>query len=204
MDFYEKLTALINAGIMEKGAAKTTDPVAEEIFQHSSFCQSKAKSFHGREEFLSDVKETIKKIASRVVVLYGPSGCGKTSLMAKIAAEIGNWFEEEGSSIVVIRFIGTTPDSSSTRFLLRSICLQLCKATQQPESSVPEVRMFWFPLGQNNKKIRENPKILYSMRSDSNKSVSFLEIKLEPARESNPHFLITGQMLYPLSQTLVG
>ena len=139
VDFFEKLTLLISEGITEKEAAETTDPVAEEIFQHSTFCQNKAKSFHGRREFLDGIKETIKTVENRVVVLHGASGCGKTSLMAKIATKLKDWLLDEGSPIVVLRFIGTSPDSSSIRLLLRSVCLQLCLATQQPITSVPEV-----------------------------------------------------------------
>lgn len=139
VDFYEKLTTMISEGIAEKEAAEITDPVAEEIFQHSSFCQNKAKRFHGRSEFLNDIKETIKTVENRVVVLHGASGCGKTSLMAKIATKLQSWYQDEGSPIVVLRFIRTSPDSSSIRLLLRSVCLQLCMATKEPITSVPEV-----------------------------------------------------------------
>ena len=130
---------MITEGITEKEAADTTDPLAEEIFQHSSFCQSKSKMFHGRKEFLKNIKETITTVENRVIVLHGASGCGKTSVMAKVATELKSWFEEEGSPTVVLRFIGTSPDSSSIRLLLKSVCLQLCKAAGESLTDVPEV-----------------------------------------------------------------
>lgn len=137
-DFYETLTQMIENGIQEKEKSGSRDAFAEEIFQHGSFCQKKCKSFHGRKEFLEASKNTLINHDKHGVVLYGESGCGKTSIMAKIAREVKQWIEDE-SPIVVLRFIGTSPDSSGIRPLLRSICIQLCKATGQNTADIPEV-----------------------------------------------------------------
>ena len=137
-DFYDTLTQMIENGIQEKETSGARDPFAEEIFQHGSFCQKKCKSFHGRKAFLEACKSTLVNHDKHSVVLHGESGCGKTSIMAKIAFEVKQWVEDE-SAIVVLRFIGTSPDSSGIRPLLRSICIQLCKATGQKISDIPEV-----------------------------------------------------------------
>ncbi|KAJ7363337.1 hypothetical protein OS493_011625 [Desmophyllum pertusum] len=136
-DFYETLTQMIENGIQEKEKSGSRDAFAEEIFQHGSFCQKKCKSFNGRKEFLEASKNTLINHDKHGVVLYGESGCGKTSIMAKIAREVKQWIEDE-SPIVVLRFIGTSPDSSGIRPLLRSICTQLCKATGQSTADIPE------------------------------------------------------------------
>ena len=82
-----------------------------------------------------------------MVILHGESGCGKTSVMAKIAVEIKKWLEDV-SVIVVLRFIGTSPESSSVRLLLRSVCQQLHKVTENDSSEIPEVssHIFWFAI----------------------------------------------------------
>lgn len=137
-DFYDTLTQMIDKGIQEKETSGSRDAFAEEIFQHGSFCQKKCKSFHGRKEFLKASKNVLLNHEKQGVVLHGESGCGKTSIMAKIATEVKRWIKDK-SAIVVLRFIGTSTDSSSIRPLLRSICVQLCKATGQDTADIPEV-----------------------------------------------------------------
>ena len=137
-DFYDTLTQMIDNGIQENETSDSRDSFAEEIFQHGSFCQKKCKSFHGRKEFLEASKKTVVEHEKHGLVLFGESGCGKTSIMAKIATEVKLWVEDE-SAIVVLRFIGTSADSSGIRSLLRSICMQLCKATGQNTADIPEV-----------------------------------------------------------------
>ena len=137
-DFYDTLTRMIESEIKENETSDTRDSFVEEIFQHSSFCQKKCGTFHGRREFLDTAKETLTQQEKRGLVLYGESGCGKTSLMAKIATEVKQWLEDQ-SAKVILRFIGTSPDSSSIKPLLRSICIQLRKVTGQDTSAIPEV-----------------------------------------------------------------
>ena len=137
-DFYGTLTQMIENGIQEKETSDERDAFSEELFQHASFCQKKCKSFYGRKEFLEASKNILLNSEKQCVVLHGESGCGKTSIMAKIATKVKQWVEDE-SAIVVVRFIGTSPDSSGIRTLLRSICLQMCKATGQNTTDVPEV-----------------------------------------------------------------
>ena len=131
-DFYDTLTERINRGIEEDQSTNRVDPFTEEVFQHGSFCRRKCDLFHGRDEFLTTVKDTVMR--ERVAVLYGESGCGKTSLMAKVAMDVKKWLGED-SATVVTRFIGTTPDSSNARSLLHSICQQITKQKTVPQVS---------------------------------------------------------------------
>lgn len=59
------------------------------------------------------------------LVLYGEGGCGKTSLLAK-SVELSNntWFKEQ-KPISIVRFLGTTPDSSTLIPILISVCQQV-------------------------------------------------------------------------------
>ena len=136
-NFYDTLTERINRSIEEDQSTNREDPLTEEVFQHGSFCKRKCELFHGRDEFLSKVKDTI--ITERVAVLYGESGCGKTSLMAKVAMDVKKWLAGD-SATVVTRFIGTTPDSSNARSLLHSICQQINRSNEDTEDkTVPQV-----------------------------------------------------------------
>lgn len=139
-DFYGTLTDNINLGIDDDRLIDAMDPITNEIFQQGMFCKKKCELFHGRDEFLTLVKEKVTR--DRVAVLFGESGCGKTSLMAKIATEVKKWVNED-STTVVFRFIGTTPDSSDARSLMRSICQQIVRvdaSEDSEEENVPQVR----------------------------------------------------------------
>ena len=130
---------MIQEAIEEREAGEEKDPLIEEILQHALFCQKKGLACQGRDEFLQSVKQSLLDYRNnRVVILHGDSGCGKTSVMAKIAVEIRKW-QEDDSAIVVLRFIGTSPESSSIRLLLRSVCQQLYKVTGNDTTEIPEV-----------------------------------------------------------------
>ena len=142
IDVYNVITSMIQEAIDERQAGEKEDSLIEEILQHALFCQNKGLACQGRDEFLQSVKESLLDCRNnRVVILHGESGCGKTSVMAKIAVEIRKWLEDE-SAIVVLRFIGTSPESSSIRMLLRSVCQQLYKVTGNDTTEIPEVRSY--------------------------------------------------------------
>lgn len=62
--------------------------------------------------------------SEKPIVLYGEGGCGKTSLLAKSASLSIEWFK--GSKpLNIVRFLGTTPDSSALTPTLISICQQV-------------------------------------------------------------------------------
>ena len=135
--FYETLCGMIKEGIEERDSLQISDPLTKEVLEHASFCWRKYRSFHGREDFLRTVRDGLMN-GEKVVVIHGESGCGKTSILAKIVKDVKCWMENQ-NCIVVFRFLGTSPDSSSARLLLRSICQQLCKLTGQNTVNIPEV-----------------------------------------------------------------
>ena len=96
----------------------------QDVFHHAKFCCSKCESFCGRESILDQIYSFIKSLNKKPLIIYGPSGSGKTSLMAKSASLFHSWMGK--GSFTIIRFLGTSPTSSSIRNVLVSICLQLC------------------------------------------------------------------------------
>ena len=59
--------------------------------------------------------------------MFGASGSGKTSILGKAASLSLSWLPEElqDSSVVVLRFLGTSPATSSISQTMKSICCQL-------------------------------------------------------------------------------
>lgn len=82
--------------------------------------------FHGREPSLDRIHNYMEDDSDKPLVLYGEGGCGKTSLLAKAAglSTAQDWFKNK-RPISIIRFLGTTPDSSALTPTLISICQQV-------------------------------------------------------------------------------
>ena len=151
-DVYNVLTGMIQEAINEKKGDAREDSLNEEILQHALFCQKKGLACQGRDDFLQSVKSSLlERNDKRTVILHGESGCGKTSVLAKMAVEVRNWLEDD-SAFVVLRFIGTSPESSSIRLLLRSVCQQLCKITNNDATQIPEVSVYSMSLTYNHYK----------------------------------------------------
>lgn len=96
-----------------------------EVLQHSKFCLKKCEVFCGQEDTIQKVKRYIEDLHEphQPLVIHGRSGYGKTSLLA----HIGKFASKELSDVdsVVIRFLGTSPGSSSIKCSLLSITKQL-------------------------------------------------------------------------------
>lgn len=67
----------------------------------------------------------MKGDSDKPMVLYGEGGCGKTSLLAKSAGLTSTEWFVGAKPICIIRFLGTTPDSSALTPTLISICQQV-------------------------------------------------------------------------------
>ncbi|KAL4236659.1 hypothetical protein ACF0H5_005044 [Mactra antiquata] len=123
-DFVSKMCTMIQDAVNEKSSKE--DPVLEEIIQHIGFCQDKCRGFHGRDDIMKQVITYINGMSDEPLVLYGASGCGKTSVMAKAAWNSCKFSKKNAT--VVLRFIGTSPNSSNVIGLLTSITTQIRKA----------------------------------------------------------------------------
>ncbi|XP_021375216.1 NACHT and WD repeat domain-containing protein 2-like isoform X2 [Mizuhopecten yessoensis] len=123
-DFVKAVTGMITASIKEREASSNTDPLFTECLQHIRFCQQKCATFHGRETTLDKIKTYLTTANQKPLVIHGMSGCGKTSIMAMAAKLVPSWMNNT-EPVVVIRFLGTTPDSSNINSLLMSIIQQI-------------------------------------------------------------------------------
>jgi hypothetical protein len=112
--------------------------VYTEILQQLHVVNNFSQDFQGRADILERVRNYIQGPSKQPLVLWGEGGCGKSSVLAKIASESSSWLASKHSTpIRLVRFLGTTPDSSSIGPLLRSVCQQLCLLYQVPENTIP-------------------------------------------------------------------
>ncbi|EDV28762.1 uncharacterized protein TRIADDRAFT_19804, partial [Trichoplax adhaerens] len=143
--FYLVMIRMIDKGIEKNQQLPFDDSLYEEVLGHLSFCQQQCQSFHGRRDILQVVESYIDKgcrdhdesnetLKKSPLVVYGESGSGKTSIMAKCAQYTKNKYP---SANLLLRFLGTSPDSSSIRKLLASLCIQLSRLYDQDLNCIP-------------------------------------------------------------------
>ncbi|KAI9362101.1 hypothetical protein DFJ73DRAFT_13009 [Zopfochytrium polystomum] len=101
------------------------DPLAGEVVRHAVGVKQLTSVFRGRRDILQSMREFLDNPNQQVLVVYGPSGVGKSSILAKAAEYVA---ATQPQATLVYRLIGTTPDSSDSRSILRSICSQLSRA----------------------------------------------------------------------------
>lgn len=150
--FYKNITKLVDRA-MRKEDSSAQGQIVTEILQHLHACNNSVRVsilalrcchidqdaenifqlrnifqvFYGREESLVRIKEYIMNECDKPLVFYGAGGCGKTSLLAKSAALTQAEWLKNSKPLCVVRFLGTTPDSSALTPALVSICHQVDK-----------------------------------------------------------------------------
>ncbi|XP_072025934.1 LOW QUALITY PROTEIN: uncharacterized protein [Amphiura filiformis] len=109
----------------------------EEVAQHLNLAYERCKTFYGRTDVLTHIKQYILSDSNQPLILYGPSGCGKTSIMAKAAQLTRQWLKSDDVTIM-IQCIGHTPESANIRTLTRQLCQQISEVYDLDVSSVPQ------------------------------------------------------------------
>jgi hypothetical protein len=109
-----------------------------EILQHLHACNNSVKVFYGRIEELELLKDYITGPSIKPFVLYGAGGSGKTAMLSMGACKsIKEWLKPS-KPLLIVRYLGTTPDSSSLAPLLTSICQQLSYTFMLPFEDIPD------------------------------------------------------------------
>ncbi|XP_059619516.1 NACHT and WD repeat domain-containing protein 2 [Phlebotomus argentipes] len=135
--FYKNIIKLVDRA-MRKEDSSAQGQIVTEILQHLHACNNADKVFYGREDELAHIKGYMLGDSEKPLVLYGEGGCGKTSLLARSAALfMKEWFKD-AKPISIIRFLGTTPDSSALTPTLISICQQISYNYMLPFESIPD------------------------------------------------------------------
>ncbi|XP_070552817.1 NACHT domain- and WD repeat-containing protein 1-like [Ptychodera flava] len=137
-DFQQKLEEKVEQAIRERRKTEIDDPVFREALQHAKFCETKCAMFHGQSNALQKIKTYVTGNSNAPLVIYGPSGCGKTSLVAMAAKLTRKWLS--GDAVTVLRFIGTTPDSTTLRRTLFSISKQISQVYEDGKTISEELK----------------------------------------------------------------
>ncbi|KAI6199667.1 hypothetical protein M3Y96_00651200 [Aphelenchoides besseyi] len=124
-DFYSSITNMVDAAMRKH--AKYRDVFFAEVLQHMWNALQGSSMFYGRDKELATAQEYLRSTNDTPMVFYGEHGCGKTSILAKIAIECRRWLTEgtQAEPVLILRFLGTSPDSSSIGPLLTSVCEQI-------------------------------------------------------------------------------
>ncbi|KAH3895797.1 hypothetical protein DPMN_019963 [Dreissena polymorpha] len=121
-DFTDIMISLVTQAIQNRKLLH--DRLTEECMQHIRLCQAKCAEFHGRTETLERIKSyLLDQSAKAPLVVHGISGTGKTSILAMTAKLCKTWLPKTPK--LVLRFLGTTVESSSVLPLLQSLVQQL-------------------------------------------------------------------------------
>lgn len=134
--FYKNIVKLVDRA-MRKEDSSAQGQIVTEILQHLHACNNSVKIFYGREDQLKEIERYMLGDSDKPLVLYGEGGCGKTSLLSKSAALTAEEWFKEAKPINIIRFLGTTPDSSALTPTLISICQQVRKILSKIDSNSP-------------------------------------------------------------------
>eukprot|EP00301_Raphidiophrys_heterophryoidea_P023519 c7378_g1_i1.p1 GENE.c7378_g1_i1~~c7378_g1_i1.p1 ORF type:complete len:2037 (-),score=525.73 c7378_g1_i1:323-5599(-) len=130
---------------IDKAAQKVTvepDETFQEALAHLMFCEKRGRNAVARQEvtdivmsYLQALEDSDEIDATKPLVLFGPGGSGKSVAMARCVV----WVVREAISncVLICRFIGTTPHSTTGQALLRSICLQISRCFDLPTDAVP-------------------------------------------------------------------
>ena len=82
---------------------------------------------------------------SSPVVICGEPGAGKTSVMAKVASLLPAWLDDgqDEDIKIILRFLGTSTSSSTTKELLKSLCSQIHQINGDKDriESIPTVSL---------------------------------------------------------------
>lgn len=100
----------------------------DEILHHLHFCKEKCANFRGQNDILKQICVYLQNSKNRKpLVIHGKSGHGKTSLLAMAFNSVCQWFGKK--NFRMIRFLGTSPDSTHIYDVLYSIIGQLADIT---------------------------------------------------------------------------
>lgn len=122
--FYEDMVDIIQATVQQNFGTES-DPLYDEILQHSSLCKSYAELYEFKTESLDYVQEYLmpsKGSRQSPLVVYGGPCTGKTLLLSEVAKQV-RIFKNDG--VIFLLFL-CDPHPSLSLFGQLSHCVHAC------------------------------------------------------------------------------
>ncbi|XP_040273389.1 NACHT domain- and WD repeat-containing protein 1 [Bufo bufo] len=105
----------------------------QEVTHHLLLSKKKSEVFCGQQDMLQRIVSYVREKDIRLpLIIYGASGSGKTALMCKAFDMVKHLVANNENYILVLRLLGTSPQSSEIHDVLKSICYQVCLALDLP------------------------------------------------------------------------
>ena len=123
---------------MRKEDTSAQGKIVTELLQHLHACNNSVTVFYGRVDELKRVKDYVMGDNNVPFVFFGEGGSGKTAILSKAACNSVQEWLLPAKPLLIVRYLGTTPDSSSLGPLLHSICLQLSYTFMLPFENIPD------------------------------------------------------------------
>lgn len=135
-EYLERFCEQVLEQVKERIAKKTDPPtgpgflwIQQELCHHAKLSKDKCAIFIGRDGPLAKLCLTMwesTNLQHAPLIVYGPPGIGKTALLCKLSQEMRTVLDPQ--AVVVLRLLGTSPNSSDIDSVLKGICLQVCGA----------------------------------------------------------------------------
>ena len=127
-DFVEDMAHLILQGmakVKKEQVSPTKTALHQEVLHHSYICAAKVRRFSKQQDILNQIQRYLFDPNKTVkpYIVYGQPGCGKSFVMAAVATKVKSWFGPD--TVVVMRFLGTSSDSSSIYSTVSSVTEQI-------------------------------------------------------------------------------
>nr|XP_006819758.1 PREDICTED: leucine-rich repeat and WD repeat-containing protein KIAA1239-like [Saccoglossus kowalevskii] len=126
----DKLIDLITSAISENKHffKNNNDELFYEVHHHMNICKSYCQTFVGRDEVLKNIQGYFATSKRSPLVIHGPPGSGKTAIASMVTKMLRTWIPGDLDAVVVVRFVGTSPNSKTLRGLLHSVVCQINQA----------------------------------------------------------------------------
>ncbi len=108
---------------------RLTQQLYQSALHHANFAVKKCEIFCGRDDCIEMIKGYLQnnsETSKPPFVVSGRSGFGKTALLAYAAKHASEWVEEGRDVSVIVRFLGTSPDTSNILDALVSLTHHIC------------------------------------------------------------------------------
>lgn len=134
--FYKNVLKLVDRA-MRKVDTSAQGKIVTEILMHLNACVKSVKVFYGRVDELARLKNYITGESNTPFVIFGAGGSGKTAMISMAASKsLQDWLKP-AVPLLLVRYCGTSPNSSALGPLLTSLCQQISYVCLLPFEDIP-------------------------------------------------------------------